>query len=220
MNRLITFGCSNTFGEALSDTIKFDNNKKFYDETTPSKFAWPQVLANDLNLKCCNLAQPGCSNKFICNKVLNTEFKNTDIVVIMWTFFSRFCFFQDDGSQKRIMIQDVTNRNISKDRVIYNSVFYKTFYTDYDLVNDSFLRINHIKMYLDNLNIRNFHFTCHNKNNYNDLDIDKKIPSWNKVDLIKIRFTDDVADDKMHPGVLSHISTAKKIKNILDKNLD
>ena len=57
--RLITFGCSNTYGHGLPDCHVPPNEAG----PNPSKVAWPQLLADRRGLECVNLGQPGGSNK-------------------------------------------------------------------------------------------------------------------------------------------------------------
>ena len=52
--RLLTVGDSFTFGEELSDVT---------DNVTPSKFAWPEVLAGKLGWEVDNLAKSGSGNR-------------------------------------------------------------------------------------------------------------------------------------------------------------
>ena len=66
MNRLIAFGCSNTFGQALEDCWDYEKNDV---GEYPSKLAWPSVLSKKLDLECHNHALPGASNKLIMNQI-------------------------------------------------------------------------------------------------------------------------------------------------------
>ena len=63
MNNLFAFGCSLTYGHGMEDNWDSNNNRPF--DCSPSKKAWPFLLANMLNYNCINLAQPGASNKEI-----------------------------------------------------------------------------------------------------------------------------------------------------------
>ncbi len=83
--RLITFGCSNTYGHGLPD-CHIPPNKA---GPNPSKFAWPQLLADRLNLECVNLGEPGGSNKLMWWKTVNFKFEPTDVVIYYATFPDR-----------------------------------------------------------------------------------------------------------------------------------
>lgn len=220
--RLIAYGCSNTYGEGLKDCWPIDEQ----GNQNPSKFAWPALLAEQLGRECLNLAVPGTSNKFICNKILNTEFQENDIVVIMYTYFSRTCFFQDDGTIKRLMVRDLDRKDLDKAEKKYVKEYYSRFYTNIDSDIDNFMRINLVKHYLDSKKIKSYNYIwainerVSNKHlgttSYNM----QHIPDWNAVNLIKIKQpTTDLAIDKRHPGHNSHRNIAKVMfKMITEEN--
>jgi hypothetical protein len=213
MSRLVAFGCSNTKGDGLPDVYDIDKGLTPYNGL-PSIHAWPKLLADKLEYECLNLAVAGCSNKHICDILLNTPFKKTDTVVFMWTYFSRSCFFQDDGSVKRIMVQDISCLGMPTDHRRWNKSYYKTFYTDQDAIKDAYFRANFAKLYLDSIGIKNYHTTCHEQH-----DIKKvKAPLWNNVELLDIGFTlprIDIALDNDHPGLNSHKMFYNNLYNII-----
>lgn len=88
MSRLITFGCSNTYGHGLADCHVEPN----LHGPNPSKLAWPSLLANMLDLELINCSNPGASNIHILWKLLNFNFADDDLCIIMWTFFGRHPF--------------------------------------------------------------------------------------------------------------------------------
>lgn len=211
MNRLLTFGCSNTYGEGLPDCWKDNQHTK-----EPSKYAWPQLLADNLGLNCKNLSLPGTSNKCIANTVLNTDFYENDTVCIVWTFFSRSCTFLDNNMHKRIIVQDITNSRLEKSQRNYSKLYYQNFYTNNNSIIESFMYINLIKLFLDNKNIVNYHFSCNMKQNEIPDFHTFKALEWSCVDPISI--TDcfcDVANDKIHPGIRSHQKITEKIQQII-----
>lgn len=80
--RLIAFGCSITYGQGLPDC-----NTTFL---TPSNYAWPSLVAKNINCTCNNQARPGSSNREILWRILNyNEYHHSDIVVILWTIKDR-----------------------------------------------------------------------------------------------------------------------------------
>tara|TARA_B110000908_G_C10080021_1_gene369133 strand:+ start:181 stop:831 length:651 start_codon:yes stop_codon:yes gene_type:complete len=206
MSRLVAFGCSNTYGEGLPDCWR-----NMVPGPKPSKYVWPQLLANDLNLECVNLSVPGTSNKQICNDILNTDFKSTDIVVIMWTFFSRTCFFQDEGKSKRIMVQDITNKNFKSDRQQYNNTYYKTFYTQTNSNIENYMYINLIQLMLKEKEISNYHISCNQTQG--KLIFDDSPPDWNQTDVYNVSGACvDIALDNSHPGTESQKEFFRRIK--------
>ena len=76
--RLVTFGCSFTYGSALADTYEFTPG--------PSIYAWPNIFAKELNLECVNKVIPGASNKEILHYIQNFEFRSNDTVCVLWTY--------------------------------------------------------------------------------------------------------------------------------------
>ena len=112
--KLIASGCSNTFGQALPDV--WDKKKQDAIFSRSSKFSWPQVLADKLNIKCINKSRPGASNKEIWNAILNgpqywgqprEEYSKKHIVIILWTFVNRFCFLESDDYHRDIRPKEI-----------------------------------------------------------------------------------------------------------------
>ncbi len=97
MKTLFAFGCSNTYGEALPDC--WDHNKKRAGDV-PSKFAWPQILGDKLELNTINLSKPGISNKEIAKNIFDNlhTFNKDDVIIVLWSYVSRWCLFRDDGT--------------------------------------------------------------------------------------------------------------------------
>lgn len=211
MSRLVTFGCSNTKGDGLPDV--YDKVRKETPTwSKPSTYAWPKLLADKLEYECLNLAVSGSSNKHICNIALNTQFKESDTVIFMWTYFSRSCVFQQEGVEpSRIMIQD-TEVFPRKRRWILN--YYKKYYTDADAIIDAYVRMNLAKQFLDSKGIKNYHTSCHETDDIDNVEA----PLWNNVELLDIGFTKprlDVALDNQHPGLLGHKRFSNNLYNII-----
>jgi hypothetical protein len=110
--RLVTFGCSNTYGQGLKDCSEPDLRAG----PLPSKFAWPQLLANHLKLECVNMSEPGASNKQLWWKTVNFEFEPTDLVIYAATFVNRELVLEDDTDDyKNIgMWKDIASPKRSK----------------------------------------------------------------------------------------------------------
>ena len=86
--KLLTVGDSFTFGEELSD-VK--------DNLTPSKFAWPELLANQLDWEVTNLAKPGSGNMRMTRNVVS-EIDNHEVFIIAWSHWARIEFSDDIGT--------------------------------------------------------------------------------------------------------------------------
>ena len=216
MNKLITYGCSLTYGEGLKDcyvpaTKRYKGKVGPYHLEIPSRFSWPNWVAKELEISVTNYGHPGASNKFILNKILETEYFNSkDIVVVLWTFFNRSCMFDDD-SVFRLIPTDLRNNSINHLIQKKVKIWYNNFFFNKDRLFESYICINHAKLYLDKLNIKNYHFILDQEyNNYIP-------PRWNSVELNKIKFdfTLGFAADNSHPGIQSHIDVADKMLKVI-----
>lgn len=67
--KIVAFGCSVTFGTALSN---------------PDTESWPAVLGESLNCEVVNRGIPGASNLEILHSILNYKFDPDDTAVVMW----------------------------------------------------------------------------------------------------------------------------------------
>ena len=132
MHRLVAFGCSNTYGEALEN---------------PKEQAWPSVLAEMLNYECVNLSYPGSSPRYVIYKMQKFNFRKTDIVVVLWPEVSRYCCIQEDDSVKHIGIWYYSKGKTTKN--LYEEMFTKK-HAEYDF--DLF--DSYAKMLFNNKNIK------------------------------------------------------------------
>ena len=110
MSRLVTFGCSHTYGMGLED---------------PSKEAWPHVLGKLIGKeKVVNKGNTGASIKEITHTAFNFKFLPTDTVVILWTHLNRYCI---TGKERCIRINPWF---VDKDSL--SDYYYKNVHTEYD----------------------------------------------------------------------------------------
>jgi len=84
MSRVISFGCSHTFGMGLPD-VYLGIEKNFEVAQHPSAYAWPQLIANNLNLECINKGICAASNLQILNEIVSFDFQPLDKVYVLWT---------------------------------------------------------------------------------------------------------------------------------------
>jgi hypothetical protein len=108
MTILHTFGCSITQGFALPDVVKpavDETGRVLTDKEVierkihwsdihlyqPSNYAWPQLLANKLNVPVNNYARRGACFQQIARQcaVGVKDIKPGDTVIVMWTYLSR-----------------------------------------------------------------------------------------------------------------------------------
>ena len=169
MNRLVTFGCSHTFGQALPDVWDSEKRKHLFHNGA-SKYAWPQILANKLNIECANQGKPGASVKEIWYRIVNFDFQKEDIVIVLYTIEPRSCLiFSDQISDHdivsnkkdwRLFCDYFPEPNIkSKEKILPISSgeehtiadrYFKFIYDPYDYIMDIYMRINYIDMFLKN----------------------------------------------------------------------
>lgn len=104
MNTLWAFGCSETFGMFLPDTVTEHYDELGNPKVPPSNLAWPSVLAKHLGYKCKNLGICGTSNKGITQNILSHVdlILPDDIVCIQWTFVVRNNVYTLDGKNMKL----------------------------------------------------------------------------------------------------------------------
>lgn len=197
MSRLIAFGCSFTRGTALDDVWDFKNKCSIFPQ--PSKYAWPQLLADKLDIECVNLGKGGYSNKAIWHTITNFDFNPSDIIFIHWSFLDRYHYYENKETG---YIIDHTHKD-KRDKM-----FFKYLHSDYDMLNDMYMRINHVDSLL-----------C-GKIRY-QLQINPTVaPSWNNTEILDVRLNDykikhPRANDNSHPGMLAHKEFANSILQTL-----
>ena len=199
MPRLIAFGCSNTYGQGLEDCHILPN----FPGPSPSKTAWPNTLGNLLNCsEVINQSIPGASNKLIWKTIVDFNFKQDDLVIIMWSHLERHCFFSND--------QQIPIGPWIKNKA--NKFYYKVFYSKTDSILDFFNRADHSKRYLDSLHLLNYH-TATGRTTVNAI---LKRPSWCSVDFMNtslqnIRKLHPPALDDLHAGQAAHDQFANEL---------
>lgn len=203
--RLVAFGCSYTYGLGLEDCFVPPNVAGKF----PSKFAWPQLLANELNVDCINKSRPSSSNKEILDTLLQFDFDSNDIVLIMWSFTNRWCTINELNKYTQISQYNISTM---KEFELFDTVF-----TEYDLYLDLIYRSNFAKLFLDNKNIFNYHLTVNPKMLLTLSDVVKK---WNNVkfsdtnlDEFRLIFPPalDAEYGTPHPGIEAHRLVAMEL---------
>lgn len=189
--RLVAFGCSYTRGTALDDVWDFEKKCSIFPQ--PSKYAWPQLIANELGIECLNLGKGGLSNKAIWHNVVNFKFEPNDLIIIHWSFFDRFHFFENKDQG---YIIDHTHRT-ARDKA-----FFKYLHSDYEMINDLFLRMNHINSLHKNIN--HILISPVKEVNWNNT-------SYTKIYLDFIKEKYPRANDDSHPGILAHKEFATQL---------
>jgi hypothetical protein len=218
--RLIAFGCSLTFGHGLPDHT--DDSRK------PSKFAWPQILADLLKRKCVNISDLGNSNKEIWHDAVSFDFLESDIVFINWSYIERFCIFElvkPEESDKEYFQHRFFAGNHGHGLSLFsNKMFYKYFYSTYDLYHDTSIRMRDISSYLSELNIEHYFMPPPGWNQLHKRFVKKTMKQHNswykKLPIIFKNIGEgniesvncDLAKDGIHPGVLSNQRYAEALQ--------
>ncbi len=183
MQRLISFGASTTAGEGVGK----DEN-------------YTSLLSRQLSCKEINLGKGGSSNLEILHNILNFEFSNDDIVIVMWTEYMRDTIFHENVSH-----------NIgawSKDKLAKT---WLSLHTPYDMLVRNWMYINHADLFLREKQLCFCHlFQSQLKK---PAFVDLKGPVINLEDTLKI----DLGDDKLHPGIKSHTAVYELLRDMLCK---
>lgn len=205
--RLVTFGCSLTYGHGLPDCVGKD---KKHPGPMPSKMGWPNKLATFLGLgsKVENISRPGASNNWIWLNAMDFEFSARDLVVFNWTY-----------------LESRWDIKINKEKTIGISPGFSGLESDiyikhlghtmkWDLPPQFFLRANFMQYYLNDLGVANYHLTV------DPVGVDYHMPSWNKVAFLKPSINDlrpkyPKALDDSHPGEACHAEFARLVRDEL-----
>ena len=154
--RLISFGCSHTQGLGII--------KETYD--LPCDSSWSGQLSKMLNLYHINNGKSAASNVEIHNRIRNFKFNKDDIVVVMFTYFTRGIVFRQYEDNVRVIPYFDVPINILKEKN-YDDIEYhkkigsirKNYYelhNEFDMIKSNFIAIHNIYNELQNKNLRYF----------------------------------------------------------------
>ena len=129
MSRLIVFGCSLAYGVGLPDC--------WPDTSKPSKFCWPELIAQSMNRELVNKSTPGSSNKRIWYTISKFKFEPDDIVIISWSYPNRYSIINNPWDIRNL------RHNATDDPA--SSAYYEHIYSLYDMAVMS-------KLYADDAN--------------------------------------------------------------------
>ena len=195
MPRLVTFGCSHTFGVGLPDI--HPNND------SPSAMAWPSLLAKMLNREVQNEAVGGSGNAEIFDKIIRYKFLPDDMVIIMWSHFVRLEHFK---------INAVTYLGF---REWKNTMRYDDPNLSYENAYKNYVIFHHCELFLKNKNIEAYCVPGF-KPDWDTYPIPKFLRLENYLEIDKF-FKVDRASDGQHFGVKSHKKLSEIIYNKIEK---
>ena len=202
MPRLITFGCSYTYGQGLPD-IKLMPFTGY--PISSSKLGWAALLSQKLKLELINVSYPGASNIEILYNILTFNFNPDDIVVIMWTHPVR-----------DIVFDKWTNTVSRRTRLgFWRKKKYKLWEDQIDVkdfITKTWIYIHHADIVLKEKKLKYIHYP-QNIKEYEDYTIkDLTINNLYTDGFFIIDKTEDY-----HPGLESNKLTADNIFRILNE---
>lgn len=207
MSRLIVFGDSFTYGQALPDC-----NVTSYPNgcgPTPSRLAWPQLLGDMLGLEVVNVSTPGWSNIQILRDVINFEILPTDTIIIGWTYSLRDCIFKINTSgvleEFRLSVWDKDTKFIEKYFEVHN---------DHDLAVRAGLYMHHAESFLKTLGVKRYHFCVYNGWDEVMFSFTKVPENFIQTEILSHNL--DTALDNSHPGTLSHRQAAERLYKVIN----
>ena len=202
MARLITFGCSYTYGEGLPDVKRSIING---NPTNKSKLGWAFLLSQKLNLELVNISYPGTSNTEILYNIVTFNFNADDVVVIMWTHPIRDIMFDRWSNilsfRTRLGFwKKETNKSWAEQVNIK------------DYVMKTWMCMHHADLMLKSKNINYIHYPQDITEYANYTIKELIIDNVHKDGFLKVDVTEDG-----HPGVESNKLTAENIFRILNE---
>lgn len=209
MTTLKSFGCSFIFGSELKDQDERYGLK-------PSKFSWPALIADQLQINYECYALPGQGNfKILCDILENSADQEDSIFVINWTWIDRFDFINYQESWVSILPGD--NDEISK-------FYYKNLHSQMrDLISNACyinsaiehlesLGIPYIMTYMDHNLLTDIHPQWHNPKYLEVLQskLNSKLQNFNGLNFLDWSRRENFAISKnWHPLDDAHAAAAK-----------
>tara|TARA_R110000796_G_scaffold122419_1_gene236780 strand:+ start:726 stop:1415 length:690 start_codon:yes stop_codon:yes gene_type:complete len=219
--KLVTFGCSFTYGHGLSDCMAEDGS----NGPTASEQAWPSVLGKLTGMKVDNVSEPGSSNLMITKAIVDySKYTKDTVVVVMWSNNDRETIYKT-GNEKLHMLPGFLDDTMpgtfwfDKDKNNFKktiTTYYENYHEDWNATLNQTIRMNFVHAFLKNKGIKSFH--VHSEHHRLDINYFKK---FNVRDLNLKYFNwknnfhiDDALDiPKPHPGPRSHALMATNIQH-------
>jgi hypothetical protein len=226
MNRLITFGCSLTYGHGLPDCV-IDGK---FPGPVPSSLAWPKLISEMMNRECVNMAKPGSSNDKIMHAIINFEnFTKDDHVIILWSFVHRGMILRSETEKIDIMPHPPASKKssgtqswerywpaISEPAGIDDWELFHRIHNDYDMLFRTIKNMHHAYCYFatKQVTVSNFYVdrTLQPTITTADENVKNMLVDAHLIDQRKIIV--DTAIDRLHPGIRTHKKMADLIYKI------
>lgn len=206
MQRIITFGCSMTYGHGLSDCFVPPD----FPGPKPSTLAWPSLVAAHFNIPLLNQSACGNSNLAILHDILKFKFKEGDVAIVMWSFVGRDLLF---GKKNLLGRQELIPIGYWQDTELSNS--WVATHSPEDIATRTWLYLHHATLYLNALGIPIYNVFA----GYDE--VKRYKPKFLDLKYYKITqgmHPKDRALDNLHPGPKTHSLIAKDIIKIIHEN--
>jgi hypothetical protein len=201
-SRLITFGCSYTYGQGLPDCV----GGILTHTLKPSQLGWAKQVATSLDMELINKSIPGSSNLEILYSILEFDFEPSDTVVVMWSHYLRDVIFTrwfNTLFRKRLGLwkKTPTARKWIEQM------------SEQDYAMKSWIYMHHSGLYLEKNNITYIHYPS------SPYELEK-YPAPVELNNLYVDgvVSIDKALDGMHPGLASNKIMADRIAKILKEN--
>ena len=221
MKRIIAHGCSCTYGHSLEDCV--DPVNAALPGPFPSKKAYPQLIADTLGRECINVSTPGIGNLNILRNILNFDYRQDDIVIVMWTSFCRSTLIRDDDSNinfnpwllaedhpKGLLETYVNylrkNNNLTRNEYIDIAHKFYQLNSDRHLKYMAWIYMDYARLKLKDIGVEQFHITWESW----DPSV-SSVEDPRNTDQNFSALTQDFGVDKIHPGPITHRIWADKI---------
>lgn len=217
--RLVTFGCSRTYGMGLPDV--YPDNKK-----QGSDYAWPVHFKNYYNYdSLLNLARPGVDNSHIARTVLDftTSDDEDSFYIIQWATPNRISFYDEKDNKYDFYgiwsLEDKDPKKATKAKF-----YYENFFSGYQSKINTIMMIYMIQLHMEKINKKYFMFTFTNSGIFEiDFDFFKNLPiDGNTIYPINSSHVEeentDIALDNNHNGVKFHKRFAEILIAYHNKN--
>lgn len=217
MPKLIVSGCSNTYGHGLKD-ITNSIGQLHMPLRGPSKFAWPQLLADKLGYECVNLSMPASSNKLISYKITDQKIKENDIVIFLWTFLLRTCILDDIDpdealNERVIYLHKTSNKKQSKKAAMSWIKWNAKYSNDYDLINENMVWASAANRHAEKFTNNVYNYSI---NDYKLFPLKNRYSVNIIEDFARLCYRMPKALDNAHPGEEAH----QHIANIMYDNIE
>jgi hypothetical protein len=219
MNKLFTFGCSNTYGHGLRDITDEKTGKLDMPLRGPSKLAYPQILADMLGYECVNISMPASSNKLIAYRATDQKIDKDDIVIFQWTYLLRSCILAEiDPSEQldeRVIYMHRQSIKAESKKPAMNWVKWNLkFSNDYNLINENMVWASMANKYAER-----FTKNIYNYSSNGGVLLNKAFQNRYSMNILQdlnpIMDSYPKALDGSHPGEKAH----QHIANLIYKNI-